>query len=101
MCRGHITTVQQRGGTVSDSGLSERIEKQKQVITGGNHALFVYNCAEVQNLLTKLDFDDLLHEEVITIHYVLAEAYGRKLAGGPSTLRLVPEGADGAEYLCC
>lgn len=83
-----------------DRGLAGRIQQQIKVTEGDNHALFVYNCAEVQELLSKLDFDDFLHEEVITIHYVLAEAYGRKLAGSPPPLRLVPDGSDGTKYLC-
>ena len=80
--------------------LAERIEQQVKVIEGGNHAIYMYNCSEVQSLLTRLDFDDLLPEEVITIHYTLAQAYGRKLSGGsPALLRLVTQSADRPKHI--
>lgn len=82
-----------------ECGLGVRIEQAKALHDGGNDELYLWNCYEVQHLLTLLDFDDLLPEEVISMCVILAQAYGRKLAGGPPPLRLIPQGSDGPQYL--
>lgn len=84
---------------MSDRGLAERIQQQVKVVEGGNPSIRAYNESEVERLLDELTFADLTHEEVITIHYTLAGAAGRKnlAVGGPTPgLRLLPQssGAD-------
>jgi hypothetical protein len=66
-------------------------------VEGGNHAIYLYNCAEIKRLIPLLNMSDLTAEEAITIHYTLAAAYGRKLLGSPPGLRVIGEGGDGAE----
>jgi hypothetical protein len=86
------------------SRLSEGVQRITKVVEGGNPDLRAYNTYQVADLLQKLDFEDLTHEELVTIALTLATAYGRKLAEPPSpTLRLVSEGWHGcasADYLC-
>jgi hypothetical protein len=78
------------------SRLSEGVQRITKVVEGGNPDLRAYNTYQVSDLLQKLDFEDLTHEELVTIALTLATAYGRKLDGpGGPTLRLVPEGWHG------
>jgi hypothetical protein len=77
--------------------LSQGVEHITKVVEGGNPALRAYNTYQVADLLEKLDFEDLTHEELVTIALTLATAYGRKLAGAPNpTLRLIPERRHGS-----
>lgn len=61
----------------------ERIQQQVKVVEGGNPSIFLYNCSEIARLIPLLELSDLSPDEAITIHYALASAYGRKLAGSP------------------
>lgn len=81
--------------------LNDRIAQATKLHEDGNTPLYYWNCYEVQHLLTLVEFDDLLPEEVMTIALTLATAYGRKLAGAPpTTLRLVTtKGPDGTEHV--
>lgn len=81
------------------SDLHDRIQQQCQVVEGGNHAIYLYNCSEIRRLIPLMNMSDLSAEEAITIHYTLAAAYGRKLLGGPPTLRVLPEAGDGSEHV--
>lgn len=80
-----------------DGDFSERLLQQMQVVEGGNPTIFLYNCSEIRRLIPLLNMSDLSEEEAITIHYTLAQAYGRKLLGSPPGLRAVPELGDGSE----
>lgn len=82
---------------MSESDLNQRIQQQKRVVEGGNPTIYLYNCSEIRRLIPLLNMTDLTEEEAITIHYTLAQAYGRKLLGSPPGLRVVPEAGDGSE----
>lgn len=74
---------------MSDSGLAARIQQQVKVVEGGNPSIRAYNESEVERLLDKLAFSDLSDEQLITIHYTLAEAAGEKSLGSPPLLKLL------------
>lgn len=77
----------------------DRIAQQSKVVEGGNPTIYLYNCSEIRRLIPLLELSDLAQDEAIAIHYALANAYGRKLAGGPlpRSLRAVPETGDRTE----
>lgn len=79
-----------------NSELHNRIQQQCQVVEGGNPAIRAYNESEIERLLDILTFGQLTDEQVITIHYVLAEAAGESL-GGPPPLRVVPSQTSSAD----
>lgn len=80
--------------TQGDTEWTERVDHIQKIVEGGNAAIFAYNIHQVEDLMSRLDFEDLLPEELITIALALATAYGRKLSRPPgSPLRLVADSA--------
>lgn len=81
-----------------NSELHNRIQQQCQVVEGGNPAIRAYNESEIERLLdTIVGFDKFTDEQLITIHYVLAEVAGETLLSGPPTLRVLPPQTPGAD----
>lgn len=84
---------------MAQQGFQDRIAQQAKVVEGGNPTIYLYNCSEIRRLIPLLELSDLSQDEAIAIHYALANAYGRKLAGHPlpRNLHAVPEVRDRAE----
>jgi hypothetical protein len=73
--------------------LVERVQQIAKVAYTDNPALFRYNVYQVQDLLSKLDYEDLTDTELCVIADELEAAYTRKAADMPQFIapRLVVE----------
>lgn len=84
-----------------DTEWTDRVHHVQHIVEGGNDPIFTYNIHQVEDLMSRLDFEDLLPEELITIALALATAYGRKLSRPPGTTLSLVTDSPGHRMAAC